>query len=80
MVSYRFERDWHTFLACERKYIVVMLDGRGTGFKGRSLRNPVIDNLGTWEVADQIVAAREMVKREYVDRKRIGIWGWVSEV
>ncbi len=56
-----------------------MLDGRGTGFKGRSLRNPVIDNLGTWEVADQIVAAREMVKREYVDRKRIGIWGWVSE-
>lgn len=43
------------------------------------MRNPVIDNLGTWEVADQIVAAREMVKREYVDRKRIGIWGWVSE-
>ena len=78
MVSNRFERDWHTFLACERKYVVVMIDGRGTGFKGRPLRNPVRDNLGHWEVVDQIAAAREMVTRKYVDRTRIGIWGWVS--
>ncbi|ORY33110.1 putative dipeptidyl-peptidase [Naematelia encephala] len=76
MVSNRFERDWHTFLACEKKYIIVMIDGRGTGFKGRPLRNPVTDELGHYEVLDQIAAAAEMVKKEYVDRNRIGIWGW----
>ena len=78
MVSNKFERDWHDYLACEKKYIVIMVDGRGTGYKGRQLRNPVMDNLGRYEVMDQIAAAREMIKRPYVDRQRVGIWGWVS--
>lgn len=78
MVHNRFERDWHSFLACSQKYIVVMIDGRGTGFKGRKLRNPVMDDLGHWEVVDQIAAGREMAKRRYVDTGKIGIWGWVS--
>jgi dipeptidyl aminopeptidase len=80
MVSNKFERDWHSYLACEHKYIIVMIDGRGTGFKGRKLRNPITDNLGHYEVIDQIAAAREMVMRRYVDHERIGIWGWVSLV
>ena len=77
-VSSVFTRAWDDYLACERKYIIVTVDGRGTGFKGRALRNPVTDNLGHWEVVDLIAAAREMTKRKYVDRSRIGIWGWVS--
>jgi len=77
MVSNVFSRDWHSYLACDKKYIVVMVDGRGTGFKGRALRNPVMDNLGHYEVLDQIKAAAEMTKRNYVDSSRIGIWGWV---
>ncbi|WVQ85041.1 hypothetical protein IAT38_007205 [Cryptococcus sp. DSM 104549] len=76
MVSNRFEHDWHTYLAASQRYIVVVVDGRGTGLKGRALRNPVRDNLGTYEVTDQIAVAREMAKRRYVDRSRIGIWGW----
>ncbi|WWD06758.1 hypothetical protein V865_004853 [Kwoniella europaea PYCC6329] len=76
MVHNRFERDWHSYLVTTLKYIVVVVDGRGTGFKGRRLRNPVIDDLGHWEVVDQINAAKEMAKRSYVDRNRIGIWGW----
>ncbi|KAK8844035.1 hypothetical protein IAR55_006829 [Kwoniella newhampshirensis] len=76
MVHNRFERDWHTYLVTSQRYIVIMLDGRGTGFRGRALRNPVRDDLGHWEVVDQIAAAKEMVKRGYVDRSRIGIWGW----
>lgn len=78
MVSNRFERDWHSYLAASQRYIIIMLDGRGTGFRGRNLRNPVRDDLGHWEVQDQVAAAREMAKRVYVDRSRIGIWGWVS--
>lgn len=76
MVDNRFKRDWHSFLACEQKYVIVRIDGRGTGFKGRGLRNPIRDDLGHWEVEDQAALARELVKRKYVDRKRVGIWGW----
>ncbi|EPQ56197.1 hypothetical protein GLOTRDRAFT_59312 [Gloeophyllum trabeum ATCC 11539] len=76
MVSNRFERDWHHYVVCGLKYIVVVVDGRGTGFKGRKLRNPVRENLGFWETKDQINAARTWAAKAYVDPKRIGIWGW----
>jgi len=52
------------------------VDGRGTGYKGRKLRNPVKGNLGFWETKDQVNAARIWAAKNYVDRKRIGIWGW----
>jgi len=58
MVDTKFNRDWHHYLACSLQYVVVMVDGRGTGFKGRKLRNPVKSNLGYWEVKDQVNAAR----------------------
>lgn len=77
MVSARWERDWHHYLTCSLKYIVVVVDGRGTGFKGRNLRNPVHKNLGEHEVQDQLNAARLWASKRYVDARRIGIWGWV---
>lgn len=58
MNDLRFVRDWHDYVACGLQYVVVTVDGRGTGFKGRKLRNPVKDNLGYWETVDQINAAR----------------------
>jgi hypothetical protein len=58
MVHNKFEKDWHHYLSCSLKYIVVVVDGRGTGFKGRKLRNPVRGNLGHYEVIDQVNAAR----------------------
>ncbi|KAF8677639.1 Dipeptidyl aminopeptidase [Rhizoctonia solani] len=76
MVHSRFDRDWHHYLACSLQYIIVVVDGRGTGFKGRKLRNPIRGNLGYWEVVDQINAARIWASKQYVDSKRIGIWGW----
>ena len=78
MVDVRFQQDWHAYLVTELQYIVVVVDGRGTGFRGRSLRNPVKNNLGRWETTDQINAAKLWAAKEYVDPKRIGIWGWVS--
>lgn len=80
LVSNRYDRDWQSYLACEKKYITIILDGRGTGFRGRQFRNPVTDNLGYHEVLDQVAAAREVAKRRYVDRDRIGIWGWVGRL
>ncbi|KAF8643012.1 hypothetical protein AX16_009257 [Volvariella volvacea WC 439] len=76
LVDLRFNRDFHDYLACSLQYIVVVVDGRGTGFKGRKLRNPVKSNLGYWETVDQINAAKIWAAKDYVDPKRIGIWGW----
>lgn len=57
-VNVEYRRDWHDYLVCTLQYIVVVVDGRGTGFKGRQLRNPVRYNMGFWETQDQINAAR----------------------
>jgi hypothetical protein len=58
LVDASFNIDWHAYLACSLQYVIVIVDGRGTGYKGRALRNPVKGNLGFWEVRDQINAAR----------------------
>ncbi len=50
--------NWHTYLASELKYIIVSVDGRGTGGKGRKLRNPVRGDLGFFETRDQIETAK----------------------
>ncbi|KAF9038656.1 dipeptidyl peptidase IV N-terminal region-domain-containing protein [Panaeolus papilionaceus] len=76
LVDTRFGRDWHDFVVCGMNYIVVTVDGRGTGYKGRKLRNPVKGNLGFFETKDQVEAAKVWAKKAYVDPKRIGIWGW----
>ncbi|KAJ7156898.1 dipeptidyl aminopeptidase [Mycena crocata] len=77
LVDLTFSRgDWHEYLACGHSYIIVTVDGRGTGFKGRALRNPVKGNLGFWETKDQIAAARIWAAKDYVDPRRIGVWGW----
>ena len=57
-VNVRFNRDWNSILPTNHKYIVVIVDARGTGFKGRKLRNTVRNNLGFFETRDQINAAR----------------------
>ncbi|KAH9991150.1 dipeptidyl peptidase IV N-terminal region-domain-containing protein [Russula vinacea] len=76
LVSASFDINWHAYLACGLQYVIVVVDGRGTGYKGRALRNPVKGNLGFWEVRDQINAARVWASKDYVDPTRVGIWGW----
>ncbi|KZV98721.1 alpha/beta-hydrolase [Exidia glandulosa HHB12029] len=78
IVSYQFNVDWHWYLACAAnlKYIIVMVDGRGTMYRGRKLRNPVRGNLGYYESRDQVNAAKIWAAKRYVDSRRIGIWGW----
>ncbi|KAI7851082.1 dipeptidyl peptidase IV N-terminal region-domain-containing protein [Circinella umbellata] len=76
LVSYKFELEWHTFLASKLRYIIVTVDGRGTGFRGREYRTCVRKRLGDLEVIDQVNAAKHWAQLEYVDPSRIGIWGW----
>lgn len=57
-------------------FITAVVDGRGTGFKGRKYRAVVSKHLGKYEVQDQITAARYLASLPFVDEKRIAIWGW----
>lgn len=60
-----------------RGIISLMVDGRGTGFKGRKYRSAVSEHLGKYETLDQVSAAKWIGEKVFVDESRIGIWGWV---
>ncbi|WP_111682164.1 S9 family peptidase [Winogradskyella tangerina] len=66
---------WYQMLA-QQGYIVVCVDGRGTGFKGAAFKKVTQNELGKYEVEDQIAAAKKLGERSYIDASRIGIWGW----
>nr|WP_316929036.1 S9 family peptidase [Nitritalea halalkaliphila] len=66
---------WHQHLVAEG-YIVVCVDNRGTGARGRDFKHVTYANLGKHEVADQIAAARQLGALPHIDASRIGIWGW----
>ncbi len=66
---------WHAMLT-QNDYIVVAVDGRGTGFKGAKFKKSTQNQLGKLEVEDQIIAAQYLGNFNYIDPSRIGIWGW----
>jgi dipeptidyl-peptidase-4 len=66
---------WFQMLA-QQGYIVACVDGRGTGFKGADFKKVTQKELGKYEVEDQIDAAIVIGNYPYVDKNRIGIWGW----
>jgi dipeptidyl-peptidase-4 len=66
---------WHQKLVADG-YIVVCVDGRGTGFKGRDFKKVTYLNLVKHETEDQIAAAKQLSKLPYIDEERTGIWGW----
>jgi len=66
---------WHQMLVADG-YIVVCIDGRGTGYKGRDFKKITQKELGKYEVEDQISAAKKLSELPYIDENRTGIWGW----
>ena len=66
---------WYQMLA-QQGYIVACVDGRGTGFKGADFKKVTQNELGKYEVQDQIAAAKKLGALPYIDATRIGIWGW----
>jgi len=66
---------WFMMLS-QQGYITVCVDGRGTGFKGATFKKCTQKELGKFEVEDQIDAAKIIGNYAYVDKARIGIFGW----
>jgi dipeptidyl-peptidase-4 len=68
--------DYWFMMLAQQGYIVACVDGRGTGFKGADFKKVTQKELGKYEVEDQIDAAKVIGNYTYVDKSRIGIWGW----
>jgi len=66
---------WFEMLA-QKGYIVACVDGRGTGYKGAKFKKVTYKQLGKYEIEDQITAAKWFGNQSYVDKTRIGIFGW----
>ena len=67
--------SWETYMASQG-FIVVCVDGRGTGGRGAEFEKCTYLNLGVKEAEDQVSAAKYVSELPYVDKNRIGIWGW----
>ncbi len=66
---------YHHYLA-QQGYLVACVDNRGTTARGSVFKKATYANLGKYEVQDQIEAANYIGSQNYVDKARIGIWGW----
>ena len=67
--------SWNDYLA-QQGFIVACIDPRGTGARGEEFRKMTYLQLGKYETVDQIEAAGYIGGLPYVDKDRIGIWGW----
>lgn len=70
-----YDFGWEQYLA-SAGFIVVSVDGRGTGARGEAFRKCTYLRLGELEARDQAEAARALGELPYVDARRIAIWGW----
>ena len=66
---------WHQMLA-ENGFIVVSIDNTGTGLRGEEFKKKTYLQLGKYEIEDQIDAAKYLGSLPYIDKNRIGHWGW----
>jgi len=67
--------DWEYYLAT-KDYVVVCVDGRGTGARGAEFRKCTYQQLTLLETKDQVETAKYLAQQSYIDKDRIGIWGW----
>ncbi len=74
-VANRWGADWEDALT-RHGYIVACCDGRGTGYRGELFKKCTYADLGRREYEDQISFARYLATLPYVDKNRIGIYGW----
>lgn len=77
--SQRVLNNWRKrfgYALADAGYLVVNVDGRGTGARGREWRNATYMQLGVKEAEDQMSVAQYLQTLPYVDGERIAICGW----
>jgi len=66
---------WFQMLT-QKGYIVISVDNRGTPGRGRDFAHSTYMQLGKYEVEDQIETAKYLASLPFVDKDRIGVFGW----
>ena len=64
------------YYLAQQGFIVVCVDGRGTGGRGAAFEKCTYLKIGELESRDQVETALWLGKQSYIDKERIGIWGW----
>lgn len=75
LVIKRYPNLWLQLMA-QKGYIVFSLDNRGTANRGRKWETAIYRQLGRIELKDQLRGVEYLKTLPYVDKDRIGIWGW----
>lgn len=70
-----FDYVWYQML-CQKGYAIACVDGRGTGGRGSEFEKQIYGQMGKLELNDQIEGAKYLATLPFVDKDRIGIWGW----
>lgn len=63
-------------LLCQKGYVVLSVDPRGTMYRGEAFKKSTYKQLGKLETEDLIAVAKHVQTWNYVDPARIGIQGW----
>ncbi len=67
---------WDMMLA-QQGYIIIAMDNRGTPcLKGSAWRKSIYGRIGLINARDQAMAAREVMKWNFIDSSRLAVWGW----
>ena len=66
---------WYQHIA-NNGYMIVCVDGRGTGYRGNDFRKATYGQLGKYEAIDQYETVQYLKSLAFVDFTRIGIYGW----
>ena len=64
------------YYLAQQGFIVACVDGRGTGGRGAAFEKCTYLRIGELESRDQVETALWLGKQSYIDKERIGIWGW----
>lgn len=76
------KRSWELTVHAQRQYLaqsgaaVLVVDNRGTNYRGVAFEAALGGRLGSVEVADQAAAVRELARRGEIDPERVAVTGW----
>lgn len=68
---------WDYFLS-QHGYVIVSVDNRGTKVpRGRAWKESIYGKIGIVASFDQVASAKYITQKwDFIDKERIGIWGW----
>ncbi|QNA88366.1 S9 family peptidase [Massilia sp. Dwa41.01b] len=77
--SQRVTRTWGNYFnqyMAQQGFVVFTLDNRGSSRRERAFTDVIYNNLGKYEVEDQLTGVDWLAQQSFVDPKRVGVFGW----